>query len=332
MVTRVAINGFGRIGRSVFRLLRQKDDFQVVAINDISDAGTRAHLLKYDSVRGVYKGEVRAEGENMLVDGEKTTLYAEKDPSALQWAGLGVDLVLESTGMFSTREQCERHLYAGAKKVLLCSAPRGKVDACIVMGVNEGTLKPTDLIVSSMSSVTNAMAPPIKVLNESFGIKRGFMTALYASSGDQVVLDRPHNDLRKARAAAVSIIPTSIGALGSLGSILPECNGKLTGTAFRVPVRVGSMLDLVMELDKMATTEDINRTVKEAAKNSQAGIIEYCEDEIVSVDVAGNPASCIFDSKCTLSIGNNLVQAVAWFDNEWGYANRCVDILKKMAE
>jgi len=332
MATKIGINGFGRIGRNVFKLLQKESGFQVVAINDLTSAATLAHLLKYDSVYGRYPGTVTAKDDAIVVDGKEVKILALKNPAELPWKALGVDLVLESTGVFTKKEQCLMHVNsAGAKKVLLSVPPKDAVDAIIVMGVNDDTLKPTDRIVSNASCTTNCLAPVAKVLHETFGIKRGLMTTVHAYTNDQKVIDMPHSDLRRARAAAENIIPTSTGAARAVGKVLPALAGKLDGMALRVPVKDGSVVDLVAELEKPATADSINAAMKAAAEGDLKGILEYCEDPIVSFDVIGNPASSIFDSKCTLVMGDNFAKIISWYDNEWGYSNRCVDLFKKMA-
>jgi len=333
MATRIGINGFGRIGRNVFRLLTADSDFEVAAVNDLTDAATLAHLLKYDSVTGPYKGTVEAKEKAIVVDGNEVQVKAERNPADLAWGDLGVDLVLESTGVFRQKAQCLLHVEAGAKKVLLSVPPKDAVDAIVVMGVNDDTLKDTDVVVSNASCTTNCLAPMAKVLHESFGISRGLMTTIHAYTNDQKILDMPHSDLRRARAAAESIIPTKTGAASAVGKVLPALEGKLDGMAMRVPVKDGSVVDLVAELGKDVTVEDINAAIKAAAEGPLAGIIEYTEDPIVSVDVIGNPASCVFDSVATAVLGkqSNFVKVVAWYDNEWGYSNRCIDLFRKMA-
>ena len=332
MATKIGINGFGRIGRNVFKLLQKESGFQVVAINDLTSAATLAHLLKYDSVYGRYPGTVTAKDDAIVVDGKEVKILALKNPAELPWKDLGVELVLESTGVFTKKEQCLMHVNsAGAKKVLLSVPPKDAVDAIIVMGVNDDTLKPTDRIVSNASCTTNCLAPVAKVLHETFGIKRGLMTTVHAYTNDQKVIDMPHSDLRRARAAAENIIPTSTGAARAVGKVLPALAGKLDGMALRVPVKDGSVVDLVAELEKPATADAINAAMKAAAEGPLKGILEYCEDPIVSFDVIGNPASSIFDSKCTLVMGDNFAKIISWYDNEWGYSNRCVDLFKKMA-
>jgi glyceraldehyde 3-phosphate dehydrogenase len=331
MATKVGINGFGRIGRNVFKLLMNESAFEVAAINDLTDAKTLAHLLKYDSVMGVYNKEVKADGDSIIVDGKKVLVSAEKDPAALNWGDKGVELVLESTGVFRSQEKCELHIKAGAKKVLLSVPPKGALDAIIVYGVNHETLKPEHKVVSNASCTTNCLAPVAKVLHENFGIKRGLMTTIHAYTNDQKVIDMPHSDLRRARAAAYSIIPTSTGAAKAVGEVLPELNKKLHGMAMRVPVIDGSVVDLVAEMSTTVTVEEVNAAVKAAAEGPLKGILQYMEDEIVSCDVVGNPHSSIFDSKLTMVLEGNLVKIISWYDNEWGYSNRCIDLFKLMA-
>lgn len=332
MATKIGINGFGRIGRNVFKLLLETSDFEVVAINDLTDAKTLAHLLKYDSVNGPFKGTVTAGESSITVNGKEIKVSAVKDPAQIGWGALGVDFVLESTGVFTSKEKCLLHVQGGAKKVLLSVPPKDAVDAVIVMGVNDATLKPTDVVVSNASCTTNCLAPLAKVIHEKFGIKRGLMTTVHAYTNDQNVLDQPHKDLRRARAAAISIIPTTTGAARAVGEVLPELKGKLDGMAMRVPVPDGSVVDLVVELEKPATKAEINAAVKEAAEGPLKGILEYTEDEIVSVDVIGNAHSSIFDAKSTTVMDGNFVKLISWYDNEWGYSNRCVDLFRKMAK
>jgi len=331
MATKVGINGFGRIGRNVFKLLMKEPGFEVVGVNDLTDAKTLAHLLKYDSVSGVYPGTVEAKDDTIVVDGKAIKVTAEKNPAALPWGAIGAELILESTGVFRAKEQCMMHVQAGAKKVLLSVPPKDAVDAIVVMGVNDNELKPSDVIVSNASCTTNCLAPVAKVLHETFGIKRGLMTTIHAYTNDQQVLDMPHKDLRRARAAAAAIIPTSTGAARAVGKVLPALNGKLDGMAMRVPVIDGSVVDLVAELDKPATVDSINAAMKAAAEGPLKGILEYCTDPIVSVDVIGNPHSSIFDALSTAVMGDNFVKVISWYDNEWGYSCRCVDLFKKMA-
>ncbi|MBD3384594.1 type I glyceraldehyde-3-phosphate dehydrogenase [candidate division KSB1 bacterium] len=332
---KVAINGFGRIGRLVFRILKERDDVDVVQVNDLTDAKTLGHLLKYDSVHGVYDKEVKVEGDTIIVDGDSFNVSAEKDPSALPWKELDVDVVVESTGVFRKRAQIAQHLDAGAKKVILTVPAKDEIDATIVLGVNDDDLKPEHKIVSNASCTTNCLAPVVKVLNDEFGIKRGLMTTIHAFTNDQMVLDLPHKDLRRARSASMSIIPTTTGAAKAVGKVIPEMNGKLDGFAMRVPTPDGSVVDLTAELNKSVTVDEINGMMKKAAEGAMKGILAYTEDPIVSVDIVGNDASSIFDALSTMVIGEgdsgNLVKVVSWYDNEWGYSCRVVDLLVKMA-
>ena len=331
MAIKVAINGFGRIGRLVFKAMRNDRGIDVVAINDITDAPTLAHLLKYDSVHGRYPAAVHAEGDYLVTGDEKVRIFAEKDPSKLPWKELKVDIVIESTGIFTSREKMGLHLEAGAKKVLLTAPAKGELDNTVVMGVNDHTLKPEHKLVSNASCTTNCLAPVAKVLHESFGIKRGWMTTIHAYTNDQRILDLPHKDLRRARAAAANIIPTTTGAAKAVGLVIPALKGKLDGIALRVPVTDGSLVDLVAELGKTATADEVNAAMKKAAEGSLKGLLEYCEDPIVSSDIVGNPASSIFDSLSTKVMDGNFVKVLSWYDNEWGYSSRTVDMLKKMA-
>jgi len=330
MSTNIGINGFGRIGRNVFKVLLGNPDFEVVAINDLTDAKTLAHLLKYDSVFGPFSGSVSAKESSIVVNGKEIKILAEKDPALLPWGSLGVDFVLESTGHFTSKEACLKHIEGGAKKVLLTVPPKGDVDAIIVMGVNENELKPEHRIISNASCTTNCLAPMAKVIHEAFGIKRGLMTTIHAYTNDQKVLDMPHKDLRRARAAANAIIPTTTGAARAVGKVLPALKGKLDGMAMRVPVIDGSVVDLVFESEKPMTKESINAAIKAAAQGPLKGILQYCEDEIVSCDVIGNSHSSVFDAPLTFVMGDNFAKVVSWYDNEWGYSNRCVDLFKKM--
>lgn len=331
MGIRVGINGFGRIGRLVFRAAIADGGIDIVGVNDLSDAASLAHLVKYDSTHGRFKGEVRADGSNLVVNGTKIPVCAEKDPSKLPWKDLRVDVVLESTGIFRSRSQLELHVQAGAPKVLLSVPPKDKIDAVIVMGVNDDTLKPEHTLVSNASCTTNCLAPMAKVIHENFGIKRGFMTTIHAYTNDQRILDQIHSDLRRARSAASSIIPTSTGAAKAIGEVIPALDGKLDGLALRVPVDDGSVTDLVVEVEKATTAEKVNAALKSAAEGSLKGILEYCDEPIVSADIIGNPASSIIDALSTNVIGGTLVKVLSWYDNEWGYSNRCVDLFKRMA-
>ncbi len=332
MAVKIGINGFGRIGRLVFRVAHQRDDVDVVAINDITDAKTLAHLLKYDSVHGRFKSQIKVEGDAIAVDGKKIRILAEKDPSKLPWKDMGVDIAVESTGIFRKREQIAMHLSAGARKVLLSVPAKDEIDATIVLGVNDDDLKPEHQIVSNASCTTNCLAPVAKVLHESFGVVEGIMTTIHAYTNDQRMLDLPHSDLRRARAAAVSMIPTTTGAAKAVGKVIPALQGKLNGMAVRVPTPDGSVVDLVANLEKDATVEEVNAAMKKYATGPMKGILEYCEDPIVSVDVVGNPHSSIFDSLATMMMGKRMVKVISWYDNEWGYSCRMIDLLVKMAK
>ncbi len=331
MAIKIGINGFGRIGRNVFRVLHASDDFEVTAINDLTDAATLAHLLKYDSNYGPYSGTVEAKEQSIVVDGTEVAITAERDPASLKWGEMGVEMVLESTGVFRSQDECMMHVQAGAKKVLLSVPPKDEVDAIIVMGVNDDTLKPEDAVVSNASCTTNCLAPMAKVLHEAFEIKRGLMNTIHAYTSDQRLQDMPHRDLRRGRAAAESIIPTTTGAARAVGEVLPELKGKLDGFAMRVPIPVGSVVDLTVELGKNVSVDDVNAAMSAAARGPLKGILEYCTDPIVSRDVVGNPHSSIFDSGLTIVMDGNFVKVVSWYDNEWGYSNRCVDLFRKMA-
>ncbi len=332
MAIRVAINGFGRIGRLVFKGMQEDSDIEVLAINDITDASTLAHLLKYDSVHGSYPVPVKAEGNTLIAGKRQVKIFAEKDPSKLPWRDLGVDIVIESTGIFRDREKMSLHQQAGASKVILTAPAKGELDNTVVMGVNDDTLKPEHTLVSNASCTTNCLAPVAKVLHDTFGIKRGWMTTIHAYTNDQRILDLPHKDLRRARAAASNIIPTTTGAAKAVGLAIPDLKGKLDGIAMRVPVSDGSLVDLVAELNQDTSAEEINQAMKAASQNLPLkGYLEYCEDPIVSSDIVDNPASSIFDSLSTQVMDNNLVKVISWYDNEWGYSKRTVDILRKMA-
>ncbi len=328
-MVKVAINGFGRIGRLVLRCGIKEKDIDFVAVNDLTDAATLAHLFKYDSVHGIYPGEVKAKENAIIVDGKEIKVLSEKDPSKLPWERLGVEVIIESTGRFRKKEDAGLHLKAGAKKVLISAPAKGDSPVpSIVLGVNDEHFKVGD-VVSMASCTTNCLAPIAKVLQDEFGIKRGFMTTVHAYTNDQVILDAPHKDLRRARAAAMSIIPTSTGAAKAIGLVIPELKGKLGGMALRVPVPDGSIVDLAVELEKEVTAEEVNRAMKKASEGEMKGILEYSEEELVSTDIIGNKASSIFDSKQTKANGS-LVKVLGWYDNEMGYAQRMVDTVKKL--
>lgn len=328
---KVGINGFGRIGRLVFREMVKRGEFDVVAINDLTDAATLAHLLKYDSVHGRFKGSVEAKEGAILVNGKEVKVFAEKNPANLPCKDLGVELVIEATGVFRSREKTMPHIDAGAKKVLITAPAKGEVDATIVLGVNDEVLKPEMKIVSNASCTTNSIAPIIKILNDNFGIEKGYLTTVHAYTNDQRILDLPHSDLRRARTAAANTIPTSTGAAKAVGVVIPELKGKLDGIAMRVPVTDGSITDLTVVLKKDTTAEEVNELVKKAAENELKGIVEFTEEELVSSDIVGTTVSAIFDSKLTAVMGN-LVKVCSWYDNEYGYSCRVVDLAKKMME
>ncbi|NVN93732.1 MAG: type I glyceraldehyde-3-phosphate dehydrogenase [Bacteroidetes bacterium] len=331
---KIAINGFGRIGRITFRGLIQKDNIEVVALNDLTDAKTLGHLLKYDSIHGRFPGEVSVDGDILIVNGQRIKIYAERDPANLPWKELGVDVVIESTGVFRNKEKMGKHITAGAKKVILTVPADNKddVDATVVLGVNDSILKPEMQFISNASCTTNCLAPVAKVLNDNFGIVRGLMNTIHSYTNDQIILDSPHSDLRRARAAAISIIPTKTGAAKAVGLVIPELAGKLDGFAMRVPTPDGSVVDLTVELAKNTTKEEINAVMKAAAEGPMKGILEYCIDPIVSVDIIGNKHSSIFDSQLTQVMGGNFVKIVSWYDNESGYSNRIVDLAVKLAQ
>ncbi len=334
MALRVGINGFGRIGRLVVRAAKQrKEKIDFVAVNDLTDANTLQHLLKYDSVHGVWSecpSKPNAEGQLMVV-GDAMKVYAEKDPTKLPWKDLGVDVVIEATGKFTDKEKAVVHLAAGARNVLV-SAPSKGADLTFVFGVNDQLFdKSKHTVVSIGSCTTNCLAPVAKALNDAFGIEHGFMTTIHAYTNDQNILDLPHKDLRRARAAGLSMIPTSTGAAKAIGEVLPELKGKLDGLAVRVPVCDGSLVDLVCRVKKGVDKAAVNAAVKAAAQGPMKGVLEYCEDPIVSMDVVGNPASSVFDSLSTLVMAENTVKVFSWYDNEWGFSNRMVDALLRMA-
>ncbi len=326
---KIAINGFGRIGRLVFReFLYRNSDIEFVGINDLTDASTLAHLFKYDSVHGRFKGDVNVDGNNIIVNGRVIPVSAEKDINSIPWKD--VDIVIESTGVYTKRDQLLKHIEnTGAKKVVLTAPAKEPFDATVVLGVNDYVLKGDEKLLSNASCTTNCLAPMVKVLNDEFGIDSGFMVTIHAYTNDQRILDLPHKDLRRARAAAVNAIPTTTGAAKAVGEVLPELKGKLNGYAVRVPVPDGSLTDFTAVLNKEVTVEEINNAMKNASETTLKGILEYSEDPLVSGDIIGNPHSCIFDSKLTQARGN-LVKVVGWYDNEYGYSNRIVDLVLKL--
>jgi glyceraldehyde 3-phosphate dehydrogenase len=333
MAVKVGINGFGRIGRLVYRAGMKNPNFDFVAVNDITDAFTLAHLLKYDSVHGVLNSSIKADGNKVIVDGKSFEIFAEKDPSTLPWKKLGVELVVESTGKFTDGASAKKHIEAGAKKVLI-SAPAKKSDVpvkTIVLGVNDDKYDhKNDHILSIGSCTTNCLAPVAKVLNDNFGIKRGFITTIHAYTNDQRILDSPHKDLRRARAAGMSMIPTSTGAAKAISLVLPELEGKMAGVAVRVPVPNASLIDLVVETEKEMSIQSINEAMKKASQGKMAKYLEYTEDPIVSTDVIGNPHSAVFDALSTMVMGKNMAKVFAWYDNEWGFSVRMVEMLEMM--
>lgn len=331
MTVRVAINGFGRIGRNVLRASLENKSIEFVAINDITDAATLAHLLKYDSVFGKINADVKAKDNSIILNGKEIKISAERDPANLPWKAMGVDIALECTGLFTNRDKAEGHLKAGAKKVII-SAPAKNEDITICMGVNNEKYNPSkDFIISNASCTTNCLAPVAKVLHEKSGIVKGLMTTVHAYTNDQKILDLPHKDLRRARAAALSMIPTSTGAAKAVSLVLPELKGKLDGLAVRVPVPTVSLVDLVAEVERPTTAEDLNAAFKEAANGKLKGILEYCDEECVSVDFKGNPHSSILDAPSTKVMGGNLVKILSWYDNEWGFSSRMRDLILYIA-
>ena len=327
MAIRIGINGFGRIGRMVYRIMEADDRFEVVSLNDLSDAASLAHLLKYDSVAGRFDGQVEAMEGGLKVDGREIRIHAERDPASLPWKDEGVDFVVEATGIFRDRASLEKHLAAGAGKVLLTVPAKDEIDATIVMGVNHESLKADDKLISNASCTTNCLAPVAKVLNDTFGLKRGLMTTVHAYTNDQRTADQIHSDLRRARAAAVNIIPTTTGAARAVGKVIPELKGKLDGYALRVPVVNGSVIDLTATLGKAASVEEINGAMRAAAEGPMKGVLGYTEDPIVSSDVIQSPLSSWFDGLSTMVLDGDLVKVVSWYDNEWGYSNRVCDLV-----
>jgi glyceraldehyde 3-phosphate dehydrogenase len=334
MAVRVAINGFGRIGRNIYRAAHEAGtDLDVVALNDIADVDTLAHLLAYDSTYGRFPGEVEARDEGIVVDGDEIKVLSERDPASLPWESLGVEVVIESTGLFTKRDDAAKHLDAGAKKVII-SAPATEPDVTVALGVNFDSAYDPDQhhIISNASCTTNCLAPMAKVIHDAVGIERGLMTTIHAYTADQRLQDMPHKDLRRARAAAVNLIPTTTGAAKAIGLVLPELDGKLSGLAIRAPVVTGSVVDLVCDVSSETSADDLNAAVRDAAEGSLKGILAYTEDPIVSTDVIKDPHSSIFDAEQTMVTEGRMVKAVAWYDNEWGYSNRCVELAEKVLQ
>lgn len=324
MAIRIAINGFGRIGRLVFRrAIAERQAIEIVGINDLTDAATLAHLLKYDTVHGRFDGTVETDGSNLIVNGQTIAVTAHKQIEDLPWQG--VDIVIESTGVYRSREECARHIANGARKVILTAPSKGEVDGTVVLGVNNDTLTGREEVISNASCTTNCLAPMAKVLRDRFGLQHGLMLTVHAYTNDQRILDLPHKDLRRARSAAANIIPTTTGAAKAVGLVLPDLKGKLDGYAIRVPVPDGSITDFTATIDRDTTVEEVNAVFRDYAAGEMKGILEYCEDPIVSSDIVGNPHSCIFDASLTAVMGRT-VKVVGWYDNEWGYSNRIVDL------
>ena len=327
------INGFGRIGRNVLRAMEQSDVKRIAAINDLTDTLTLAHLLKWDSVHGKFDGEIGHDAQNIIVRGHKIKILKERDPGKLPWKDLGADVVLESTGFFTSRDKADLHISKGGAKKVLISAPAKNPDVTICIGVNDQMYDAgKHTIVSNASCTTNCLAPMVKVLNDKFGIELGFMSTIHSYTNDQRILDLPHEDLRRARAAAINIVPSSTGAAKAIGEVIPELKGKLNGGAFRVPTSDGSVTDFTALLKNKASAEEVNRAFAEAAKDkSYKGVLEFSDEPLVLTDIIGNPHSCIFDSKLTLSLGDKFVKVVGWYDNEWGYSTRCVEVLELLS-
>ncbi len=331
---KIAINGFGRIGRTVFKIAFERPGIDIVAINDITDPKTLAHLLKYDSTFGVYNRKVEVMEDSFRVDDKDVKILAERNPSELPWGEMGVDVVIESTGIFRVAESpkggYKDHIKAGAKKVILTVPAKDEIDQTIVLGVNDSQLDLTNSAFSNASCTTNCLAPVAKVLNDAFGIEHGLMTTIHAYTNDQVILDLPHSDLRRARSAALNIIPTTTGAAAAVGKVIPELNGKLNGMSMRVPTPTGSVVDLVVQLSRPVSKDELNAAVKAAAEGSLKGVLEYTEDPIVSMDVKGNSHSSVFDADSTMVMDNGFVKVISWYDNEFGYSTRVVDLAQKL--
>jgi glyceraldehyde 3-phosphate dehydrogenase len=331
VTVRIGINGFGRIGRSVFRILAGREGFEVVAINDLATNDHLAYLLRYDTVMGVFDADVRTDGTSMTVNGRRIAMTEEKDPAKIPWREHSVDVVVESTGKILTRDGLAKHLASGARKVVLTVPAKDEIDAMIVMGVNDETLRPEHRLVSNASCTTNCLAPIAKVLDARFGLEEGLMTTIHAYTNDQRLADVPHKDLRRSRAAAENIIPTTTGAARAVGKVLPQLKGRLDGIAMRVPVPDGSIVDLTCRLRAKPTRDEVNAAVREAAEGPLARIVEYSEAPLVSSDIIGNPHSAIFDALSTRAEGDGFVKVLAWYDNEWGYSNRVVDLVERLA-
>jgi glyceraldehyde 3-phosphate dehydrogenase len=333
MKIKVAINGFGRIGRNVFKIAFDRPEIEIIGINDLTETNILAHLLKYDSTQGKFERNISYTEKSIIVDGKEIFVSAEKNPSNIPWV-VTPDVVIESTGVFTVRESTKGgygdHIKNGAKKVILCVPSKDEIDAMIVLGVNDHIITPELQCVSNASCTTNCLAPVAKILHDNFGIENGFMTTVHSYTNDQVILDAPHRDLRRARSCAVSQIPTTTGAAKAVGKVLPELKGKLDGMAMRVPTPTGSSVDLVVNLKRNVTIEEVHKAIREAAEGPMKGILQYTEDPVVSVDIIHNPHSSIFDAGCTMLIGGRLLKTISWYDNEWGYSNRVVDLIPKL--
>ena len=326
---KVAINGFGRIGRVTLRILLTRENIEVVAINDLTDAKTLAHLLKYDSVHGIINADIKVEDKAIVINGKKIAVYAEKDPANLPWKALGIDVVIESTGFFLDKETAGKHIAAGARKVIISAPPKADDIKTVVLGINDAIISNDDVIISNASCTTNCAAPMIQVLDSNWGLEDGYITTVHSYTGDQRLHDAPHKDLRRARAAALSIVPTSTGAAKAITKIFPHLTGKLGGCGMRVPVPDGSLTDITCVLTKSVTPAEINAAFKKASETYLKGILEYTEDPIVSVDVVGNPHSCIYDAEFTSVVGN-MIKVIGWYDNEYGYSSRLADLIQKV--
>ena len=334
MTTRIGINGFGRIGRLVLRAMTSlhPDKLQVAAVNDLTDAKTNAHLFKYDTNYGTYDGQVEARNGDLVVDGQSIRVFSERDPAQIPWSEMGVELVIESTGIFTDAEKASGHLAGGAKKVVISAPARGE-DLTVVLGVNDHLYDPAEhKIISNASCTTNCFAPMVKVLHDAFGVEHGLMSTIHSYTNDQAILDVRHSDLRRARAAAMNIIPTTTGAARAVGLVLPELNGKLHGIAFRVPTATGSITDFTAHVSRDVTVEEVNQTFKDAAAGPLKGILEFTDEPLVSSDFRGNTHSCIFDSLCTFVMENRMVKIMGWYDNEWGYSCRTADLCAMMSD
>ena len=329
MAIKIGINGFGRIGRLVFRAAMDQGGIEIVAVNDLTDAGTLAHLLKYDSTHGRYPGDVSSRDNSLAVDGKEIKVLSERDPSTLPWGDLGAEIVVESTGFFADKDGASKHLEGGARRVIISAPAKGDLPT-VVLGINDDILTEADTVMSNASCTTNCLAPMVKVLEDSFGVEHGLMTTIHSYTGDQRLLDAPHSDLRRARSAATSMVPTTTGAASAVGKVIPALDGKLDGMSVRVPTPDGSFTDFVAVIKEDVTVNDVNAAFRSAANGALKGILEFSDEPLVSADIIGNPHSCIYDSQVTSVMAGNMVKVCGWYDNEWGYSNRCVDLIKKI--